>query len=695
MQAEDAALYDGITGQVAVSRYILQIRNPSGAAVREASKAERAHVHPRSAPVLLRPRSIRGLIDRQVELATALSGLDNGLSVEVSGEAGVGKTAFLRHLAHQPRAASFKDGIVYLSARHQSPADVLQLIFEAFYDSEQTCKPTEADIRRTLQNKQALILLDDVQMAQHDLEHVLDIAPQSAFAVATRKRCLWGEVRAVPLDGLPAESALQLLEREMERPLGATERVAAEALCAELGGDPLRIMRAAAVARDKTDSLEEWAGGMSPAALVRELTASIDDKQRRVLLALTALPGVPLPVPHVSGIADVPDIEPSVMMLVRRGLVLGTQSRYLLADGVSDQLRRTEDPKPSVNRAITYFTAWAERYRRSADTLVVESEALLRVQQCAIDCHRWGEAFRIGRLLEGALIVGARWGAWGTALEGCLAAARAASDRSGEAWALHELGTRALCLGDSARARSLLGQALKLRDAMEDEREAASITRQNLDFVLAPVSHAPEPAAARFDDGRFPDTFDIESLPLREVGHPAIRAGRKNGSLAAPLTVMLLAIACAVTYSFPAARQFIPSWSAAGTSSLMTAPQTPGGIAAPQPEATSDGPPGSPAEAITSEAPPLAPATASESERPSILIFSPRPGSVAGRAPTHLCYAVSGASDVRIEPGVGEVDPASTLTCIRVSPRRTTTYELTASGRDGHRVSQQLVIIVR
>ncbi len=694
MQAEDSALYDGITGQVAVSRYVLQIRNPFGATVREASQAERPHVHPRIAPVLLRPQSIRGLLDRQVELAAALSGLDSGLPVEVSGEAGVGKTAFLRHLAHLPRAASLKDGIVYLSARHQSPADVLQIIFEAFYDSEQTCKPTEADLRRTLQNKQALILLDDVQMAQHDLEHVLDIAPQSAFVVATRTRCLWGEVRAVPLEGLPTECALQLLERDMERSLGAAERLSADALCAELGGYPLRIMQAAALARDKADSLDAWAGGMSPPALVRQLTASIDDKQRRILLALTALPGVPLPVPHVSGIADVPDIEPSVMMLVRRGLVLGTHSRYRLADGVSDQLRRTEDPKPSANRAITYFTAWAERNRRSPDTLVFESEALLRAQQCAIDFRRWGEAFRIGRLLEGALIVGARWGAWGIALEGCLAAARAAGNRSGEAWALHELGTRALCLGDSARARSLLGQALKLRDAMateeKAEKDAASITRQNLDFVLAPVSHAPEPAAARFDEARFSDTFDIESLPLRDVVHPPIRAGRRHGSLAGPLTVMLLAVACAVTYSFPAARQSFPSWSAAGSSSLPTVPQTPGGIAGPQPEATSAVPPGPAPEATASEAP-----AASESERPSILIFSPRPGSIAGREPTHLCYAVSGASEVRIEPGVGEVDPTSTLTCLRVSPGRTTTYELTASDRDGHQVSQQLVIIVR
>ena len=89
------------------------------------------------------------------------------------------------------------DGIVYLSARHQSPADLQQLLFEAFYESDEICKPTEAEIRRGLQDKQALILLDDVHLAQDELEQVLDIAPRSAFVVATRERCLWGEVRSL------------------------------------------------------------------------------------------------------------------------------------------------------------------------------------------------------------------------------------------------------------------------------------------------------------------------------------------------------------------------------------------------------------------------------------------------------------------------------------------------------------------
>ena len=82
-------------------------------------------------------------------------------------------------------------------------------------------------------------------------------------------------------------------------------------------------------------------------------------------------------------------------------------------------------------------------------------------------------------------------------------------------------------------------------------------------------------------------------------------------------------------------------------------------------------------------------------ERASIRIFTPRPGSIASGGPTRLCYAVNGALRARVEPGVGDVPPTSTLTCIRVAPARTTTYALDAYGRDGHPVRQQLVIVVR
>ena len=105
---------------------------------------------------------------------------------------------------------------------------------------------------------------------------------------------------------------------------------------------------------------------------------------------------------------------------------------------------------------------------------------------------------------------------------------------------------------------------------------------------------------------------------------------------------------------------------------------------------------GSESVALAGDLPPTAPEPqAPPGDRASIVIFTPRPGSITTGGPTRLCYAVSEALQVRLEPGIGEVAPTRTLTCLRVAPARTTTYQLTAYGRDGHQVSQQLVLVVR
>ena len=248
-----------------------------------------------------------------------------------------------------------------MPARQQSSDDLLQRLFDAFYESDGLCKPTEAEIRGGLREKQALILLDDVHLTEDELERVLDIAPRSAFVVATRERRLWREVRSLALNGLPGDAAMLLLEREIERPLDDGERSAATDLCAALAGHPLAILQAAAIIRERGIASDGWARDITADGLITELLTSIDEKPRRALLALTALPGVPLEGQHVAGIADVTDIEPALRTLVRKGLVVSGQSRYRLADGVADRLRRTEDLKPSANRAITYFGGWAER----------------------------------------------------------------------------------------------------------------------------------------------------------------------------------------------------------------------------------------------------------------------------------------------------------------------------------------------
>ncbi len=764
-QGAQPGLYSSIAGQIVVGRYVMHIGQPFGGVLEEASQAEH-HSRARATPVLQRPGLTRGLLDRRQELTDALSAVDAGLSIEVSGEPGVGKTAFLHQLAHHSGAAAFADGVVYISARHQSSADILQLIFEAFYESDQVRKPTEAEIRRGLEEKQALILLDDVQLQHDEMERVLDVAPRSALALATRERCLLGEVRSVVLPGLPAREALMLLEREVGRPLSIAERSTAASICETIQGHPLRIRQTAAIIRERGIAIEVLARDVVADNLITELMSTTDDKQRRALLALAALPGVPLPLQHIAGFAEVIDIDQSLAALVGRGLVVRSQSRHRLADGVADHLRRREDLKPWVNRAVTYFTAWAERYRRSPNTLLEESEALLRVQHCAVEAQRWGEVLRLGRLVEGALIVGPRWGAWAITLDRCLTAARAMKDRSAEAWTLHEAGTRAVCLGDSMAARALLGQALKLRQTLDDD-DAIAASRRNLSFVHAPVSiasrrPAPAPAPPR-------DPVDFDALPLRDqIQLPVYVPTRKRSGGAALLVVVLIfAVLGGVGYwasrsglswqAFDVAgsRSVLQGSLAVATTDTPTAPITPPPArpaAEPRvlrftafPDVVAQGESlglcyevvngtgvridpdvgevdprrrncvrVSPAETTTYMLTAQTAggesvrqtvlvrvglggrtAGASTSDRASVLIFTPRPGSISTGAPTRLCYAVNGALHARIEPDVGDVSPSSTLTCLRVTPSRTTSYELTALGRDSYPVRRQLVIVVR
>ena len=760
-RADAASLYSSVAGQIVVGRYLLHAGGSCGGVVEETSGGISTHTRPRPTPILLPPGSARGLIDRQKELTNALSAVDAGLSIEVSGEAGVGKTAFLHQLAHHSGAAAFVDGVAYISARHQSSTDILQLVFEAFYESDQVCKPTLAEIRRALEDKQALILIDDVQLPHREMEVVLDVAPRSALALATRKRCLFGELRSLVLEGLPIHEAVILLERELGRSITVAERSAAANLCASLGGHPLRMRQAASVIRDHGISIDVLARDITQGNLIGELMAAADEKQRRLLLALAATTGVPIPVQHVSALAEVPDIDSALSVLVRRGLVVRGQSRYRLVDGVHDQLRRTEDLKPWINRAITYFTAWAERYRRSPNTLLEECEALLRAQQDAVDAQRWGETLRLGRLLAPAVVVAARWGAWAIALDCCLVAAKAMKDRSAEAWTLHEMGTRALCLGESGTARGLLGQALKLRETMEDG-DAIAATRRNLSYVLAAIaviSRTREPE-------RFGDVADLDSLPLRETVPPAVHVRRPTNVRAVLVMAVAFAIFGALAYwadpseffqaiqDGPGSPPVLQSGLATATTDVETTAAQPRRLTAEQPhvlrftafpdviargeslglcydvangtrvridpdvgevsgrqnDCVRTAPSETTTYVLTAESKDgqsvrqavlvrvgLAGAVprTSAADRATILIFTPRPGSIATGAPTALCYAVNGASHARIEPGIGEVTPANTLTCLRVAPRRTTTYELVAYGRDGYRAKQQLVIFVK
>jgi hypothetical protein len=498
----EAQIQGEISGQVAIGNNIIQIGAVHGGVVNIVQPEQQPRPRPRPSPVFLRPRPFPDLLDREAEVGTATAALQSATPVEFHGQAGLGKTTLLRHLAHHSAATSFPDGVIYLSARHQPVDDLLQSLFDAFYESDAPFKPTDTQIRHALQSKQALILLDDVELTRDEVETLMDAAPGCTFLLASPERRLWGEGRALALHGLPPDDALALVEQELGQPLTSEEQTAVQALCTALECHPLHLLQAAAMAREEGRPLAEVARLTQTPSPAEELTAealnALPKPERQVLAALAALGDAPLSTEHLAALTGLADIAPVLETLMRRGLVQAHSPRYSLAGALGEYLQQTWDLTPWAERVLVHFTTWAEGHRSAPAHLLEEADAILRTLEWATRAGRWMEALRLGRAVEGALALGGRWGAWAQVLQWALQAARALGDQAAEAWALHQLGSRALCLGDATAARPSLSQALRMREAIGD-RAGATVTRHNLGLLPgappAPPRKPPTPKA--------------------------------------------------------------------------------------------------------------------------------------------------------------------------------------------------------
>lgn len=76
-----------------------------------------------------------------------------------------------------------------------------------------------------------------------------------------------------------------------------------------------------------------------------------------------------------------------------------------------------------------------------------------------------------------------------------------------------------------------------------------------------------------------------------------------------------------------------------------------------------------------------------------ILNFYAAPGAVRRGDSFQLCYGVSNANDVKLDPPVGNMWP-SLSRCLSVTPKKTATYTLTATDAAGHAKTASLTVTV-
>jgi hypothetical protein len=408
--------------------------------------------------------------------------------LEISGEPGQGKTSLLWAVGNSPAAdvQRFPGGVVYHDNKDQPEPDLLQSLFGLFYQLPQNYKPSPEEIHRGLHPLQALLLLDDVSLTTDQLTDLRSQAPNCTFVLATTERALWGQGRSLPLGGLPPEDCLALIARELGRPLTPAEQAAARQVCEALKGNPDRLLKVADRAR-KGQSIEAIQQSIAHAPLTPVLLAGLPTPEMRVLSVIALGRRKAIPFEHIAPLADLPDVRPALQSLQERRLVQAHSPRYSLTGTLANELWRDWDLTPWAERALDYFIGWTEAQQADPRRMFDSLDVILSLLEWAVSRQHWTQVLRLGRLVQAALALSLRWAAWLQVLNWILMAARALGEKSAEGWALHQIGTHALCVGNHSAAHTFLNQALQLRHAIGDQAGLA-VTQHNLNLLLGPLA---------------------------------------------------------------------------------------------------------------------------------------------------------------------------------------------------------------
>lgn len=465
---------------------------------------------PRPTPIFLHPRVFPHLIGRKQEIKIALEVQPNSQPVEFYGVAGIGKSVLLRYLAHDPAIADiFADGIVhYHLANYQSASDLLQTLFETFYDCRTPFKATNTQIRHALKGKKALIILDVAEgITPKDIEIIIDHLSDCSFLIGSPERYFWGEGRSTALRGLELNEAIALVAQALGRELSVKEKAEAEKLVTGLEGHPLHILQAVALAQAEQRSLATIAmqgkTGTTKIDWVKQAIASLSRPERWIFSLLAALgANVTIGAEAIAKIVDLPDATAPLATLLRRNLVEGDGDRFQMASSLAKDVQPHLDVSIWMEKATQFFTSWTQQQQNLPDLpnlILQESDAIMRSLEWLAETGQGLKVVELGRTIEGAFALKGLWGRWEQVLQWMLEAARSSEDQAIEAFELHQMGTRALCLHQLAIAEDYLSRALEIRKAISD-RLGIEATKHNLNspnLILNPPAPQPDRIAPK------------------------------------------------------------------------------------------------------------------------------------------------------------------------------------------------------
>jgi len=214
------------------------------------------------------PESMTSFVGREAELDRAMGILADARLLTLTGTAGTGKTRLALKIAERI-ADDFEAGAVFVPlATVDDPTRVISAIAEALGERDAPASRTLDHLRRTLAERQILLVLDtfeQVAAAASDVGHLLAACPGLKVLVTSRVPLRLSGEREFPVPPLPVPSPAEVTgaETALEFPairlfddraravdpafgVGSANAPVVAELCARLDGLPLAIELAAA-----------------------------------------------------------------------------------------------------------------------------------------------------------------------------------------------------------------------------------------------------------------------------------------------------------------------------------------------------------------------------------------------------------------------------------------------------------------
>jgi hypothetical protein len=416
-----------------------------------------------------------------------------GWAVELWASCGYGKSSLLMALAAK-LAVTRLAPTVTVRVGSLPPDDVLDQLFGALYTADPPVKLRPEERGSMLSQVRAVVVLDDVSLGSDEAAAILATLRQCLVLVGAERPVIGSAGVSLALEGLDEAASLQLLARDMGRPLRDSEYGDAVRLWVAVHGQPLRLRQAAALAATGRLSLGDLAdrAERDPQALDRLTVHAMAESGRRVLGALALAAGAMLPGDLVEVLSGVGEIAEELGGLRRRGLVEQEHDRFGLPRCMGDGYRNLLLVNLQAGATVQPLAAWLRRQDPTSADALSGAGAALELLGVLTERAEWEHVARLAQITSCVLILAGRWETSRKVLEQGLEAAQQLGDLASQASFSHDLGSLQLCTDELQQARELLTYALVLRRQLGDH-EGAALTRHNLALLSSP----PPPGAGR------------------------------------------------------------------------------------------------------------------------------------------------------------------------------------------------------